>query len=280
MGRWGMGITQSDEYCEVYERFMQEYDEGKPLPVIRNDILREYLEEFDENDGILHDVYFALGKAEWMCGGVSDDIFAKIAHIVRSGENISFCRELEAWESDLKQRKRNLDRFLESLSTPRGKTKKRKTPPEKYVEVPKTPIPELPPFHCGDIFAYAVDDKYRLLCLINREKRSSTYAAYCYVWPELYEQLPSVETLMQDSIIPLGYFTVETFPDMEKLKFVGNCSDMVKLDVGYPGFFFEPWKAATWVIAREEHLSESFPVEFGRKLRECLSRFADEGSRE
>ena len=30
MGAWGMGITQSDEFCEVYERFMEEYDEGKP----------------------------------------------------------------------------------------------------------------------------------------------------------------------------------------------------------------------------------------------------------
>lgn len=31
MGCWGMGITQSDEYCDVYERFMEEYDEGKPV---------------------------------------------------------------------------------------------------------------------------------------------------------------------------------------------------------------------------------------------------------
>ena len=39
MGCWGMGITQSDEYCEIYERFMEEYDEGKPLLDIKQDIL-------------------------------------------------------------------------------------------------------------------------------------------------------------------------------------------------------------------------------------------------
>ena len=39
MGCWGMGITQSDEYCEIYERFMEEYDEGKPLLYIKQDIL-------------------------------------------------------------------------------------------------------------------------------------------------------------------------------------------------------------------------------------------------
>ena len=49
MGCWGMGITQSDEYCEIYERFMEEYDEGKPLADIKADILEEYLEEFEED---------------------------------------------------------------------------------------------------------------------------------------------------------------------------------------------------------------------------------------
>lgn len=279
MGRWGMGIAQSDEYCEVYERFMEEYDEGKPLPAIKKDILDEYLEEFDENDGILHDVFFAIGKAEWMCGGISEDVFEKVAQIVRSGENISFYRELEVSENDLKLRRRNLDKFLKSLSEPRGKTKKRKIPTEKYVEVPKVPMPKLPPFRCGDIFAYDVGGKYRLLCLISRGEFNSTHAAYCYVWTELYEKGPSVEELMNDCIIPLGYFTVETFPDMEKLRFVGNCPDMVRLDIIYPGFFYEPWKAATWTIAREEHLSEDFQAEFGRKLEDCLSRFVEWNSR-
>ncbi len=44
MGCWGMGINQSDEYCSVYERFMEEYDKGKPVREITKDILDEYLE--------------------------------------------------------------------------------------------------------------------------------------------------------------------------------------------------------------------------------------------
>jgi len=74
MGCWGTGITQCDEYGEVYDRFIEEYDESKPVKEITGDILEEYLEQFEENDGILHDVYFALGRAEWMCGGISDSI--------------------------------------------------------------------------------------------------------------------------------------------------------------------------------------------------------------
>ena len=77
-----MGITQSDEYCEIYERFIEEYDEGKPVADITKDILDEYLDEFEENDGILHDVYFALGKAEWMCGGISASIYNRVRQII------------------------------------------------------------------------------------------------------------------------------------------------------------------------------------------------------
>lgn len=269
MGCWGMGITQTDEYCEIYERFMEEYDQGKPLSDIKKDILDEYFEEFDENDGVFHDVYFAIGKAEWMCGGISDDIFSKISSIIKMGTNIEFYRELEASESDLKLRQKNLDKFLLLLSTPRGKTKKRKVPVDKYVKVEK---PKLPDFHCGDIFAYKVDGKYRLLSLVNRGKFCLTEAAYCYVWTNLFDNIPSLEDLKEERIMPLGYFLIETFPALDKLEYVGNHSDLKKLDITFPGRLYEQWKPATWVIAKEENLSEQYPWELGMKFTDCLKK--------
>lgn len=38
MGCWGMGLNQSDEYCEVYEDFMQSYDKGMAVAEIRQEI--------------------------------------------------------------------------------------------------------------------------------------------------------------------------------------------------------------------------------------------------
>lgn len=96
MGNRGMGIAQSDEYCEIYERFMEAYDAGKPVADITKDILDEYLEEFEEDDGVLHDVYLALGKAEWMCGGVSDALLKRITQIIQNDEDLKFRQELEA----------------------------------------------------------------------------------------------------------------------------------------------------------------------------------------
>ena len=89
MGNWGTGISQSDTYCETYEKFMEAYDKGKPVSQITQDILAEWFEEFEENDGVLHDVYFALGKAEWMCGGVSDTILQRIIKII--AKKFVFC---------------------------------------------------------------------------------------------------------------------------------------------------------------------------------------------
>ncbi len=272
MGCWGMGITQSDEYCEIYDRFMEEYDEGKPLLDIKQDILDEYLEEFDEDDGVLHDVYFAIGKAEWMCGGISDEILDKITQIINSGANIEFYRELEATESDLKMRKKNLDKFLNSLKIPREKTKKRKTPTEKYVKIE---TPKLPSFKCGDIFTYEVNGKYRVLCFVSRGKFCATYAAYAYVWGNLFDEIPSVGDLMNEYVMPLGYFTVENFPDINKLQYIGNEENLKELNITYPGIFFDIWKPATWVIAKEENLTEDFPLHMCRKLSDCFIRISE-----
>ena len=34
MGCWGMGMTQSDQFMETYETFMDEYNEGAAVPNI------------------------------------------------------------------------------------------------------------------------------------------------------------------------------------------------------------------------------------------------------
>ena len=50
MGNWGTGFLQSDTYCETYEKFIEEYDKGKPISQITQDILEEWFEEFEEDD--------------------------------------------------------------------------------------------------------------------------------------------------------------------------------------------------------------------------------------
>lgn len=78
MGVWGMGLAQSDEFCEVYERFMEAYDGGEAVPEIEKAILDSCHAEFDDADGVMHNVYFALAKAEWMCCAPSERILRRV----------------------------------------------------------------------------------------------------------------------------------------------------------------------------------------------------------
>ena len=77
--------------------------------VITDDILNEYNSEFSEDDGVMHDVYFALAKAEWMCCAQSKMILDKVKNIIERGANICFYRELEATEKDLKIPQKSLN---------------------------------------------------------------------------------------------------------------------------------------------------------------------------
>lgn len=129
MGCWGMGIAQTDEFCEVYEQFMDAYDEGEAAEKITADILEEYHEEFPDEDGVMHDVYFALAKAEWMCCAQSPLILQRVKEIIDSEANILFYREMGAREPDLKTRRKNLDKFWIMLQTPRSRPRKRTPKP-------------------------------------------------------------------------------------------------------------------------------------------------------
>ena len=126
MGCWGMGITQSDEFCEIYDGFMEAYDEGKEIEEITRSILEEYHREFSDDEGVMHDVYFALAKAQWMCGQQSPDILCRVKEIIEAGDNLAFYSQLGASEPDLKLRKRKLDKFWADLQSPRPSPRKRK----------------------------------------------------------------------------------------------------------------------------------------------------------
>lgn len=217
MGVWGMGITQSDEYCEVFERFMEEYDMGKPVADITGDILGEYLAEFELEDGVLHDVYFALAKAQWMCGGIQTEILQKVTEIIESGANLVFYQELEAAPEDLKLRKRNLRKFLAGLQTPRSKARKRKIPEERYISPPKEKsfqFPPLPPVRPGDLIAYRLEGKWRLFVILDIAKNRGTgNTAYCFAWAKSFEEIPEETVLRRERGLPLGIVPGDAFPE-------------------------------------------------------------------
>ncbi len=163
MGCWGMGMTQSDEFCEIYDKFMDSYNEGKTVSEITSAILAEYHSEFDDNDGVMHDVYFALAKAEWMCCESSELVLKRVKEIIESGANIEFYRELEATEKDLKIRQKNLEKFWDSLQIPRSKPRQRRIDPLDRIK-------DLPQMEVGECYRYKYGDGYRVFVVLGYNK--------------------------------------------------------------------------------------------------------------
>jgi hypothetical protein len=259
---------------------MEEYDEGKPVADITKDILEDCLEEFEETDGTLHDVYFALGKAEWMCGGISHGIYTRIRQIIDNGENLVYLQELDATESDLKLRKKNLDKFLHSLSSPREKARKRKTPESKYVPQEKPKYPALPKIQAGDIFAYRHKQAYRMFAIVRRTKLYGRPAAYAYAWRKEFQDIPDPADLEQEYLIPLGYFLGDTFPDARDYVFVANVPEIKKLGtIYYPGVIHPSWKPATFALAKPENLVEAYPISLCLTLRQCYQKIEERKQR-
>ncbi len=171
MGIWGMGLTQSDLFCEVYECFMGRYNNGDEVSLIVSDILAEYHKAFSDDD-VLHDVYFALAKAEWMCCAQSEYIINKVKEIIESNANISLYRNLGAPEADLKLRRKNLEKFLATLQTPRNKPRQRRVDPLERIK-------ELPSVQVGECYAYKHEEGYRVLIILDRFKEDGWLEQVC-----------------------------------------------------------------------------------------------------
>ena len=224
MGMWGFGITQSDEYCEVYDRFMEQYDEGFDIDDITQVILDDYLADYDADDGILHDVYFAIAKAQWQCGGIEPEILKKVTEIIESGSNIEFLRELEADEDGLNQRKRNLKSFLKTLNTPCKTVRKRKGEKAPDETPEKTTVnKKLPELKVGGCYVYKYGETYRsfvvLECIDDKAEGESVLCAISY---ECYDDAPDFETVKNATIGSFGRYTAEEFFNEDQLMLLGQ----------------------------------------------------------
>ena len=214
MGVWGAGLTQSDEYCEVYDSFMEKYDAGELVEAITAEILNGYLSEFDADDGVLHDVYFALAKCQWMCGALSETLKNVVKDIIQSGKNLEFLKELEADDRFLQERKKYLDKFLFSLETPRNNLRKRKLPPKEKL---------LPPANIGDVFSYKGEEGLRIAVVLDSwDNRKWCEGYFCCILEKEYQGKPDINELLFEQIGQIGLYDVNAFLPASKTRLIGN----------------------------------------------------------
>lgn len=263
MGCWGMGLTQSDQFMEAYEAFMEEYDAGGEPAAIRDRILDDYRKEFADDDPILHDVWFALAKAEWMCCAQSKMVLDRVWEIIESEENLAFYRELEASDRDLAARKRNLDKFWRTLSTPRQKPRKRRPPAKEKV---------LPPLNAGDVIAYPVEGGRRVAVVLDvldcvKEEYLGPHV-FCGILKRIFsrEELKTLEPLREE-LGWIGFYDADEFLAPSSIRTIGQVSMPEKL---YARFFLEWHKVVIISGKRQDFRADHFLAE-GYLLQDLLN---------
>jgi len=126
MGAWSEAILGNDTSCEVRERFLELYDNGENPENIVNIVLNEQQSnlEYDRTN-----VWLGLAFVCWECKLLTSEILSEIRKIVETGEDIEFCKELEADSKFIKKREKVLNDFLIKISKEKDKPRLRKKPP-------------------------------------------------------------------------------------------------------------------------------------------------------
>jgi len=125
MGTWGTGLSSNDTFEDIYSEFIELYNGGLEIEEITNKILSASIDlQNDYEDK--HSFWFALAKAQWECGTLDQKIYEKVKTIIENGDDIKLWTELNGESNDVKKRKKILDDFLEKISKPTLKIKKRK----------------------------------------------------------------------------------------------------------------------------------------------------------
>jgi len=125
MGTWGTGISSSDTFGDIYSEFFELYNKGREVKEVTKLVIdnnKELQSDYEDK----HSFWFAIAKAQWECGALDNDVLEKVSSIVKSGQDLKLWEELNGNANDLKKRKKVLDDFLEKISSPNEKIKKRK----------------------------------------------------------------------------------------------------------------------------------------------------------
>ena len=148
MAFWGMDLTQSDEFCKVYDEFIDLYEIRHSPAEITASLLQKY--QAERGGFASHAVYFAIAQAQWKLGTLSQEILSKVDQLIESGENIAYYRSLGFSQEELDLRQAALTKFQASLQLPPKSPAKRKVSPHnQFKRLPK-----------GTVSWYGAEDGY------------------------------------------------------------------------------------------------------------------------
>lgn len=167
MAFWGIELAESDEFCTPYDDFVDLFEIGEEPANIGAILLERYRNRYGSDEGIPSNVIFALAKAQWMFCAQSQEILDRVHEMIKNGTDIEYYRSLGFSEEDLTARRLALQKFWQSLQTPKTTVRKRRISPHNRIKrLPKGTVAWYE--YKGDYFGFVVLDAVytgRLLAL-------------------------------------------------------------------------------------------------------------------
>ncbi len=127
MGAWSKKIKDNDTTLDIYSTFFDRYNSGGNPTSISKSVKYEYADYFNDSDD-RNNILFGLALAQWETKILEKDLFDEIKGLIESGNDLKVWQELGTDEKSLKNRKKELDKFLNQISKEKEKPKRRVRP--------------------------------------------------------------------------------------------------------------------------------------------------------
>jgi len=122
MGTWGTGIKEDDVVCDVIGAFEDKLKDGATIVAATQAVLAEFSDALEDEDDAPQ-VWIGLAEAQWSFGELDHAVLDRVRRDYESGEGLS--RWLEASDTEQRKRRRVLQGFVEKLSVPNTRPKRR-----------------------------------------------------------------------------------------------------------------------------------------------------------
>ena len=124
MGTWSYKIDGNDSFLDIYQNFIDLYNQGQHPAEISKQIQDEFetmFNDFDDRNNCL----FALALAQWETKSLDPIIYNQVKEIIESYKDLEIWRGLGADEKAIEKRKKELGKFLIQISKEKDKAKRR-----------------------------------------------------------------------------------------------------------------------------------------------------------
>jgi hypothetical protein len=242
MGAWGTAISANDEYADIYEEIIDEFNKGNPIETVINKVIEKYEIEFRDDTDSLHNLYFAAAFAAWECATRDDDLYHKVKEIIESGSDLKCWRELGASHQDLKKREKALFSFLTKLSTPTEKPKKPKQIKFK---------PAL--YEKGDVLSILLDDgSYSGAVVLEKLRVSEEFGSNFIVKALMNNnEKPSISEILNSKVYDFSWYLGVAYKKyIKRIEKIGNVPIKFEYDSSAPGTTHSFW--ASFVSSNNE----------------------------